>query len=94
MHDFGYPCSMPREILVDGLFVDDSNHPDGYTGLYFFTDPDQAGAGGGELPPAEQRPFPYKPCRKLTVRGLVTASGKPPQLSPNSELQGATALVM
>ena len=25
MHDFGYPCSMPRTVTIDGLFVDDSD---------------------------------------------------------------------
>ena len=42
MHDFGYPCSMPKEITIDGLFVDDSKHPEYYSGMYFFADHDDA----------------------------------------------------
>lgn len=93
MHDFGYRCSMPAEVMIDGLFVDDSNHPEDYEGLYFFSDPDAAGEGGEELPPTGERPFPYKPCRKVTVRDLETASGRQPQLSPSEELNAGTLVV-
>jgi len=74
-HDFGYPCYMPSEITIDGLFVDDSKHPDGYQGFYFFNHPKPPREG---LP--EERPFPYQPVRKITIRNLRTASGKQPSL--------------
>lgn len=93
MHDFGYPCSLPRTVTIDGLYVDDSNHPDGYTGPYFFTDPDgfQGGGAASDLP--DERLFPYRLCEKLIVRGLSTASGKQPRLSPNGQMENATAIV-
>lgn len=75
MHDFGYPCTMPRTVMIDGLFVDDSNPPDNYEGLLFFDHPQPPGK---DLP--EERPFPYQPVRKITIRNLQTASGKPPRL--------------
>ena len=92
-HDFGYPCFMPREIIVDGLFVDDSNHPEDYQGMYLLADPDGAGEGREALPPAAERPFPYEPCRTVRVRGLTTASGKAPRLSPNADVERRTVLV-
>lgn len=85
-HDFGYPCFMPREITVDGLIIDDANHPDGYDGLYLFADPDPGRAA--------EHPFPYQPCRKVTLRGVKTASGFPPKLSPNPDLAGHTQIVI
>jgi hypothetical protein len=88
MHDFGYPCFMPREITIDGLFVDDANHPQNYQGMYFFSDP----FGGKDQPPA-QRPFPYAPCQKLRVRGLTTASGKKPRVSPNAQIEKSVVLI-
>lgn len=94
MHDFGYPCSMPREITIDGLFVDDSNHPDDYQGLYLFADPDEWQVGVEVSAPAAERPFLYTWCEKVLVRGLSTASGKEPRLSPNPEMQKRTILVM
>jgi hypothetical protein len=87
MHDFGYSCSMPREITIDELFVDDTNHPENYQGMYFFTDPESMHADNEALPPAAERPFPYKHCQKVRVRELITASGKPPQISPNVTMQ-------
>jgi hypothetical protein len=92
MHDFGYDCFMPREITIDGLFVDDSNHPKNYEGMYFFTDPDGIHGRGEGLEPAD-RPFPYALCRKLTVRGLTTASGKKPRVSPSARVEKSTAVI-
>ena len=84
-HDFGYDCYMPREITIDGLHIDDSNHPEGYQGMYFFSSP-----GGSD--PADS-PFPYTRCQKLTVRGLTTASGKKPRVSPNAQVEKSVALI-
>lgn len=86
MHDFGYSCSMPQEITIDGLFVDDSNHPEDYQGLYLFSDPDDTHAVAEKDALPTERPFPYARCQKLTVRGLSTASGLQPQVSLNAEM--------
>ncbi len=92
-HDFGYPCFMPREVTIDGLFVDDKNHPEDYQGLYFFTDPDDTQNRADETPPTDDRPFPYHRCKKVKVRGLKTASGKKPRIAPNPEAtKGAVVL--
>jgi hypothetical protein len=87
MHDFGYTCFMPHEITIDGLFVDDSNHPDDYQGMYFFGDPD----GGRDI--KTDRPFPYELCQRLRVRGLTTASGKTPRVSTNARIEKSVALI-
>lgn len=93
MHDFGYPCSMPRDITLDGVFVDDSNVPDDYDGMYFFTDPDRMVTGTDDVALTAERPFPYQPCQTIRVCGLTTASGKKPRLSPNADLQAKITLV-
>ena len=93
MHDFGYACSMPREITIDGLFIDDKNHPEDYQGMYLFTDPDDMYADGEAITPAAERPFPYERCQKVRVRGLSTASGKKPQVSPNAEIEKSTVII-
>jgi hypothetical protein len=93
LHDFGYPCFMPREIAIDGLFVDDSNHPADYQGLCYFADPDGGAEGSGNLASPAERPFPYQRCRKISVRGLTTASGKKPRLSPNATIRENTVLI-
>jgi hypothetical protein len=68
-HDFGYPCFMPQEITIDGLVIDDSQHPEGYQGPYLFNDPD------GPAQPTAIHPFPYRRTERVTIRRLSTASG-------------------
>jgi hypothetical protein len=92
-HDFGYPCSMPRTVTVEGLFVDDGNHPEDYSGLYLFADPDQGHSPVAGAVSGTKRPFPYAPCHTVRVRGLTTASGRKPRVSPNSELERRIAVI-
>jgi hypothetical protein len=93
MHDFGYPCSMPKEVTIDGLFVDDSNHPEDYQGMYLFTDPDDMHDGVEDVTPTAERPFPYEVCKKVRIRGLKTASGKKPRLSPSEVIRANTVVI-
>lgn len=88
MHDFGYKCLMPRKVTIDGLFVDDSNHPKGYQGLYFFSDPD-----GGKAIKEASRSFPYELCQTLNVRRLTTASGKRPRISPSAQIEKSVVFI-
>ena len=85
-HDFGYPCSMPHSVEIDGLYIDDRNHPADYTGPYIFTNPT-----GTDSQPLAQ-PYPYTPCRQLSVRNVKTASQRPLQLTPDP--QWATDLIV
>ncbi len=78
-HDFGYPCSMPHSITIDGLFIDDARHPEDYKGILYF--PDAIGKAGDE------RPFPYALTETLRVNNLETASGVTPRLSTNPEME-------
>lgn len=84
-HDFGYPCSMPRVIRIEGLFVDDSKHPAGYPGVAFFSDP--VGASPGK------RPFPYRLTERLEVRDLKLASGLPARVCSNPEVARAINVI-
>ena len=88
MHDFGYPCFMPEEVVIDGLTVEDTNTPDDYDGMYFFADPDT----GAEEELPDERPYPYEPCKKVIVKHLTTASGKAPRVSPNEKASAATVV--
>ncbi|WFB36315.1 hypothetical protein P3T73_00870 [Kiritimatiellota bacterium B12222] len=89
LHDFGYACSMPERVRVDGLTVDDRNHPEGYEGMLYFTDPD----GDGKDVLEEVRPFPYQKCKELRVRGVTCLSGKAPQVCRDSALLEAVSFV-
>ena len=76
---------MPREITIDGLYVDDSNHPGDYQGMYLFCDP-------GSNDPANS-PFPYAQCQKVKILGLTTASGKKPRISPNAKVEKGIVVI-
>jgi hypothetical protein len=84
-HDFGYPCCMPTAVMIDGLHVDDSNHPENYQGMFLFSDP--GGRQGADAP------FPYAICRQVKVRRLTTASGRHPRISPNARLAESVVVV-
>lgn len=76
-HDFGYPCFMPREITIDGLVIDDRNHPQDYQGPFLFSDPDGA--------KTETRPFSYRLTERVAIRNLTTTSGRKLRISPDVE---------
>jgi hypothetical protein len=48
---------------------------------------------GQDAKPAADRPFPYARCQKVRVRGLTTASGKKPRVSPNAQIEKSTVLI-
>jgi len=87
MHDFGYLCFMPRNIVLEDVTVEDSQVPDDYAGLYFFSNPDSEKKS---LP--AKRPFPYELTKSLTVKGLKTASGEAPRISPHSGLKKSVVI--
>jgi hypothetical protein len=84
-HDFGYDCFMPREVTIDGLHVDDSNHPEDYQGLFLFSDPG--------FRQESECPFPYVLSQRVVIHGLTTASGKTPRISPNARVADKVILV-
>jgi len=89
MHDFGYPCFMPEEVTVDGLYVEDSHTPDGYAGIYCLKDPDDFHDGVNDVGLTDERPFPYARTKRLSVKKLETASGLEPRLSSSPELEAS-----
>jgi hypothetical protein len=77
-HDFGYTCYLPKQILIDTLRIDDSNHPENYRGPAIFADfnPKQTDA-------SYQEKYPNKKTEKVVLKNVTTASGKPLRVSDN-----------
>lgn len=86
-HDFGYPCFMPAQIVIDGLVIDDSQHPQDYAGPFLFLDPD------GKAPAGAARPFPYQLTEQVTIRRLTTTSGKKLRISPDAEFAARVKVI-
>ena len=72
---------MPRRILVDGLKIDDSNHPDKYDGPFVF------GMFNSKNTSADYvEMFPYHVTEEVVLKNVKTASGKELVLSPNKHM--------
>lgn len=82
-HDFGYPCSMPRNIRIENLTVEDGKSSKGIT---FLGDP----LGKAKNP----RAFPYRITEMIEVKGYKSTSGKPPRVSENPEVTKSVKFAM
>ena len=72
-HDFGYACTMPRRLVIDDLFINDS----GCSGeVCVFGTFDRKCKGDGV------RPYPV--TEELVLRNVRTASGRPLKTSPDA----------
>jgi hypothetical protein len=78
-HDFGYTCYMPDRIAIEGLHIDDSNHPAEYNGPAIFANfnPDMKND-------SYVARFPYVRTNEIILKKVTLASGKPLRLSDNS----------
>ena len=78
-HDFGYDCTMPHTVEIDGLHVDDSRAQEGGgVCLIGYMNPNRTNE---EAEAAAA--YPYRPTETVIVRNLTTASGKGWVLTPN-----------
>ena len=70
-HNFGYPCTMPHNIIFENILVDDSQVSEEFEGVYLFNDynplvVDQEVEGA----------YPYQLPSALRVTDVRTTSGR------------------
>lgn len=67
-HDFGYECSMPYEIVIDGLTVDDTAVESERLVYYVLPnyDPDFS----------KDKPYPYKTPKSVSIRNVSSVTGR------------------
>jgi hypothetical protein len=80
-HDFGYTCHMPETITIDGLHIDDRNHPENYQGPAIF-----ANFNRNNLDNSYVEKHPYVKTREVILNNVSTASGLPLRTSDNSHM--------
>jgi len=74
MHDFGYPCMMPRKITVDGLAIRDKKHSLFYFGPKIF---DRFGCIFLYIKDLfAAPPYPYGVTEEVVLRNITTESGR------------------
>lgn len=78
-HDFGYTCYMPERIIIEGLHVDDSNHPTEYNGPAIFSNFNSDMTNDSYV-----ERFPYVRTNEIVLKKVSIASGKRLRLSDNS----------
>lgn len=77
-HDFGYVCYMPETIKIINLSIEDSNHSEEYDGPMLF-----ANFNPERKDTFYQEEFPYVITKKVILKNIKIASGKPLEISKN-----------
>ncbi len=85
LHDFGYACTMPRRLTIDGLFIDDTKRSGAQGEAYVFG-PFNRTCTGKPL-------HPYPITEELVLRNVRTASGRPVKISSNKALFDSVRVV-
>lgn len=78
-HDFGYTCYMPETITIDGLRIEDANHPDHYKGPVIFANFNRKFTRADYV-----EKYPYVKTKQVILKNVTTASGKPIRVSDNA----------
>ena len=65
MHNFGYTCSLPHTITIDGLRINDTRFESPACLLPNYHPVDD-----------KERPYPYVPPKKIIIKNVVTDSGR------------------
>jgi len=77
-HNYGHPSHLPETITIDGLKIEDKEHPGNYQGPFVLGD-----FNPGYKDASYVEKVPVAKPRKITAKGVTAASGKPLGLSPN-----------
>lgn len=83
-HDFGYECTMPYEVTVDGLTIVDGA-PDRNGKFYLFPTYDRDFEEG--------KPFAYKVTETVSLRNVSVDTGRELELTERTELYLDTQIV-
>jgi len=77
-HDFGYTCFMPERIIIEGLHIDDSSHPEGYQGPAIFANFNPKFTDDSYV-----EKFPHIRTKEVLLKNVTTKSGKELRISDN-----------
>ncbi|MDR2675446.1 MAG: hypothetical protein LBC18_11465 [Opitutaceae bacterium] len=80
-HDFGYTCHMPERIIIDGLRIDDGNHPDDYAGPAIFEDFNKENTSDAFV-----EKYPCVLTKEVVLKNVTAASGKKLRISDNTNM--------
>ena len=84
LHDFGYECGMPRNIVIENLHVDDSRAASGYGELRILANIVEAWTSESYEKKIAAKGYPYSVPETITISGFTTSSGKKWTLTKNN----------
>ncbi|RED48188.1 hypothetical protein [Seonamhaeicola aphaedonensis] len=87
-HDFGYPCFMPKTIIMDNLYIDDSQLTPTYRGPFIFKNFNYQYNSN-----TYKETYPYTKTKQVFVNELNIASKKTLKLSPNLFMFNEVAVI-
>jgi hypothetical protein len=79
LHDFGYTCYMPKNIIIDQLHIDDSNQHEAYKTITIFSN-----FNSKMIDESFQEEFPYIKTEKVILNKISVSSEKKLLVSENS----------
>lgn len=77
-HDYGHPSHLPETITIEGLKIEDKEHPADYQGPFVL-----GNFNPGYKDASYIEKFPVAKPLRITAKDVTAASGKPLGLSPN-----------
>ena len=78
LHDFGYTCYMPKNIVIDRLHIDDSNQNEDYKTIAIFSD-----FNPKMIDKSFQEKYPYVKTKKVILKNISISSEKQLVVSEN-----------
>ena len=78
LHDFGYTCYMPKNIVIDRLNIDDSNQNEDYKTIAIFSD-----FNPKMIDKSFQEQYPYVKTEKVILKNISISSEKQLVVSEN-----------
>ena len=78
LHDFGYTCYMPKNIVIDRLHIDDSNQNEDYKTIAIFSD-----FNPKMIDKSFQEQYPYVKTEKVILKNISISSEKQLVVSKN-----------
>lgn len=78
LHDFGYTCYMPKNIVIDRLHIDDSNQNEDYKTIAIFSD-----FNPKMIDKRFQEQYPYVKTEKVILKNISISSEKQLVVSEN-----------
>jgi hypothetical protein len=82
-HDFGYECYMPKNLIIEGLHLDDSQAHQVFDGVYLLGNLVSKWTSEAYEAQMAAEGYPYHVTENVSISGFTSKKGSGWKLSPN-----------